>query len=29
MYEWERDRVVKNQNFGRENTITVDKRRDT
>ena len=29
MYERERDMVVKNQNFGRENTITVDKRRDT
>ena len=29
MYEWERDNVVKNRNFGRENTIIVDKRRDT
>ena len=29
MYEWERDKVMKNQNFGRENTITVDKQRDT
>ena len=29
MYEWERDKVVKNQNFGRENTKTVDKRIDT
>ena len=25
----ERDKVVKNQNFGRENTIMVDKPRDT
>ena len=29
MYERERDMVVKNQNFGRENIISVDKRRDT
>ena len=28
MYEWERDKVVKNWNFGRENSITVDKRRE-
>ena len=29
MYEWERDKVTKNQNFGRENTIMVDKQIDT
>ena len=28
MYEWERDKVVKNWNFGKGNTITVDKRRN-
>ena len=29
MYEWEREKVVKNWNFGRGNTIMVDKWRDT
>ena len=29
MYEWERDKVVKNWNFERGNTTTVDKQRDT
>ena len=29
MYEWEKDKVVKNWNFGRGNIVTVDKRRDT
>ena len=29
MYEWERDKVVKNWKFGRWNTIIVDKQRDT
>ena len=27
MYEWERDKVVKNWKFGRWNTIMVDKRK--
>ena len=29
MYEWERDKVVKNWNFERENTIIEDKWRNT